>query len=81
MTWDFGYQCLRWGKSGHPGIFRSYTLHFLYVGQLGKSVAVLDIYLQSHLCRDSYFVLVALSAQMLMPKIVYRGLWLQCGLS
>ena len=44
VTWDFGRQCLRWVKSGHPGIFRSCTLHFLYVGQLGKSVAVLDIY-------------------------------------
>ena len=61
VTWDFGYQCLTWDKSGHPGIFRSCTLHFLYVEQLGKPMAVLD--LQSHLCRDSLFVLVALSAQ------------------
>ena len=66
VTWDFGHQCLRWDKSGHPGvsetsrdfgrhclrwnksghlrIFINCTLHFLYVGQLGKSVAVLDIY-------------------------------------
>ena len=44
VTWDFGHQCLRWDKPGHPGIFRSCTLLFLYVGQLGKSVAVLDIY-------------------------------------
>ena len=44
VAWDFDHQCLRWDKPGHPGIFRSCTLLFLYVGELGKSVAVLDIY-------------------------------------
>ena len=38
-----------------------YYTFYNYVGQLGKSMAVLD--LQSHLCRDSLFVLVALFAQ------------------
>ena len=39
-TWDFG-DCSSWDKSGY-----SEALHyiFVYLGQLGKSVAVLDIY-------------------------------------
>ena len=30
VTWDFG-DCVSWDRSGHPEIFRSCTLHYIYV--------------------------------------------------
>ena len=42
-TWDFGH-CLGGTSQDIPGYSEALHYIFVYLGQLGKSVAVLDIY-------------------------------------